>query len=236
MTEHGPGAERRAAGTLESEVLGILRAAAGPLTPGEVRDRLSGAGQRELAYSTVVTTMSRLHAKGLLSRRQAGRGFCYAPVDEAHYPVPTTTYALSKVASETIAGQIAQWSSIPFIGLRFSNIMAPDDYASFPSFWSDPHERKWNLWGYVDARDVAAACRLALEAPVRAVSGSPNLIIAAADTVMNTPSAALLQTVFPEVSITKDIGEFETLLAIGRARHSLGYEPRHSWRDHVHPS
>jgi nucleoside-diphosphate-sugar epimerase len=160
----------------------------------------------------------------------------YAPVDEAHYPVPTTTYALSKVASETIAGQIAQWSSIPFIGLRFSNIMAPDDYASFPSFWSDPHERKWNLWGYVDARDVAAACRLALEAPVRAVSGSPNLIIAAADTVMNTPSAALLQTVFPEVSITKDIGEFETLLAIGRARHSLGYEPRHSWRDHVHPS
>ncbi len=74
MTEHGPGAERRAAGTLESEVLGILRAAAGPLTPGEVRDRLSGAGagQRELAYSTVVTTMSRLHAKGLLSRL-AGR-------------------------------------------------------------------------------------------------------------------------------------------------------------------
>jgi predicted transcriptional regulator len=85
MTEHGPGAERRPAGTLESEVLGILRAAAGPLTPGEVRDRLSGAGagQRGLAYSTVVTIMSRLQAKGLLSRRRAGRGFSYAPVDEA---------------------------------------------------------------------------------------------------------------------------------------------------------
>ena len=87
MTEHGPGAERRAAGTLESEVLGILRTAAGPLTPGEVRDRLAGAGagtgQRELAYSTVVTIMSRLQAKGLLSRHRAGRGFCYAPVDEA---------------------------------------------------------------------------------------------------------------------------------------------------------
>ena len=62
-------------------MLGILRAAAGPLTPGEVRDQL--AGQRELAYSTVVTIMSRLQAKGLLSRRRAGRGFCYAPVDEA---------------------------------------------------------------------------------------------------------------------------------------------------------
>jgi len=94
MTEHGPGAERRAAGTLESEVLGILRAAAGPLTPGEVRDRLSGAGQRELAYSTVVTTMSRLHAKGLLSRRQAGRGFCYAPVDEASLAAGRMSHAL----------------------------------------------------------------------------------------------------------------------------------------------
>ena len=85
LSQHGPGAERRPAGTLESEVLGILRAAAGPLTPGEVRDRLSGAGagQRGLAYSTVVTIMSRLHAKGLLSRRRAGRGFSYAPVDEA---------------------------------------------------------------------------------------------------------------------------------------------------------
>jgi len=94
LSQHGPGAERRPAGTLESEVLGILRAAAGPLTPGEVRDRLSGAGQRELAYSTVVTTMSRLHAKGLLSRRQAGRGFCYAPVDEASLAAGRMSHAL----------------------------------------------------------------------------------------------------------------------------------------------
>ena len=52
----------------------------------------------------------------------------YAPVDEDHYPVPTSTYALSKVASETIAGHIAEWSGIPFVALRFSNIMAPEDY------------------------------------------------------------------------------------------------------------
>ena len=94
MTEHGPGAERRAAGTLESEVLGILRAAAGPLTPGEVRERLAGSGQRELAYSTVVTIMSRLQAKGLLSRHRAGRGFCYAPVDEASLAAGRMSHAL----------------------------------------------------------------------------------------------------------------------------------------------
>jgi nucleoside-diphosphate-sugar epimerase len=157
----------------------------------------------------------------------------YAPVDEDHYPVTTTTYALSKVASETIAGQIATWSGIPYVALRFSNIMAPDDYQEFPSVWSDPHARKWNLWGYVDARDVASACRLALEAPQNAVAGSPSLIIAAADTVMDRPSSALLDEVFPGVPLTREIEEFGSLLAIDRARQTIGYEPRHSWRDHL---
>jgi nucleoside-diphosphate-sugar epimerase len=157
----------------------------------------------------------------------------YAPVDEDHYPVPTSTYALSKVASETIAAQIAHWSQIPFVALRFSNIMEPEDYAAFPSRWDDPLLREWNLWGYVDARDVAASCRLSLTAPSEAVADSPGLIIAAADTVMNRPSAALMNEVFPGVPITRDIGEFETLLDINRARKTIGYEPSHSWRDHV---
>jgi nucleoside-diphosphate-sugar epimerase len=83
----------------------------------------------------------------------------YAPVDEDHYPVPTSTYALSKVASETIAGPIAEWSGIPFVALRFSNIMAPEWYQEFPQYWPDPHQRKWNLWGYIDQRDVAQSCQ-----------------------------------------------------------------------------
>jgi nucleoside-diphosphate-sugar epimerase len=157
----------------------------------------------------------------------------YAPVDEDHYPLATTTYALSKVASETIAGKIATWSAIPFVALRFSNIMVSDDYEEFPSVWPDPRARMWNLWGYVDDRDVAAACRLALEAPADAVGGSPSFIIAAADTVMNRSSSELLAELFPGVPLTCEVGEFGSLLAIDRARQVIGYEPRHSWRDHL---
>jgi len=159
----------------------------------------------------------------------------YAPVDEDHYPVPTSTYALSKVASETIAGHIAQWSGIPFVALRFSNIMAPDDYEWFREFWDDPNQRKWNLWGYIDERDVAASCRLALEAPAESVTGNPAFIIAAADTVMTRPSAGLLAEVYPGVRLTREVSEFGTLLAIDRAREVLGFDPAHSWRDHVNP-
>ena len=154
----------------------------------------------------------------------------YAPVDEDHFPYPATTYALSKVTSETIAEQISRWSGIPFVGLRISNIMEPHDYRRFPSYWPDPHSRKWNLWGYVDVRDVAAACRLGLEADV---TGSQNVIIAAADTVMNRPSRDILAEVFPDVPLTREIAEFGSLLATDRAKQLIGYEPGHSWRDEI---
>jgi nucleoside-diphosphate-sugar epimerase len=154
----------------------------------------------------------------------------YAPVDEDHYPVPTTTYALSKVASETVAGHTAQWSGIPFIALRFSNILGPADYQEFPSYWGDPMARKWNLWGYIDERDAAAACRLALEADI---GGSASFIIAAADTVMTRPSAELMREVFPGVPLTRDVQGTGTLLSIERARQALGFTPQHSWRHHL---
>jgi len=154
----------------------------------------------------------------------------YAPVDEEHYPHPTTTYALSKVASETMAEQIAGWSGIPFVALRFSNIMGPDDYRRFPGFQDDPALRRWNLWGYIDVRDAAAACRLALDAPV---TGAQSFIIAAADTVMDRPSADLLREIFPDVPLRGAFGEHDTLLSIDRARRVLGFAPRHSWRDQL---
>ena len=71
-----PPGGRRGAGQLEAAVLGVLHAAGSALTPGEVRERLSDG----LAYTTVVTIMSRLHAKGVLTRVKSGRAYAYAPV------------------------------------------------------------------------------------------------------------------------------------------------------------
>jgi predicted transcriptional regulator len=89
-----PGAARRAAGALEAEVLGILREAGVPLSPGEVRQRVSAGQRGELSYSTVVTIMSRLYEKGLLARQRAGRAFTYTPVDEASVAASRMSQAL----------------------------------------------------------------------------------------------------------------------------------------------
>jgi nucleoside-diphosphate-sugar epimerase len=154
----------------------------------------------------------------------------YAPIDEQHPLYPESSYALSKVISEEMARQFNRTSGVPFVGLRFSNIMEPEDYRQFASFWKDPQERKWNLWGYVDVRDVAQSCRLGLEASIR---GAEEFIIAAADTVMNRPSEALMAQVFPDVPVRDGIGEFETLLSITKPRDLLGYMPAHSWRGYL---
>lgn len=154
----------------------------------------------------------------------------YAPVDEAHFPYPTTTYALSKVHSEALAEQVSAWSGIPFVGLRLSNVFPPEAYARVRSFQGDPALRRWNLWGYIDSRDAATAFRLALEV---GTTGSQNVVVAAADTIMDAPSRDLLAAEFPGVEVRGDLGEFETLLAIDGARDLLGFEPRYSWRDEV---
>jgi nucleoside-diphosphate-sugar epimerase len=154
----------------------------------------------------------------------------YAPMDEEHPPLPESSYALSKLVSEEMARQFSRWTGLPYVGLRFSNIMEPGDYERFPSFWGDAHLRKWNLWGYVDARDVAQSCRLALEA---SVSGAEVFIVAAADTVMNRQSRDLLAEVFPDVPLRGSLDDHGTLLSSAKARRLLGYEPRFSWRDHV---
>ncbi len=70
------GSPRRAAGELEAAALTVLQASSSALTPGQVLDRLGGG----LAYTTVVTILSRLHAKGVLTRLRSGRAYSYAPV------------------------------------------------------------------------------------------------------------------------------------------------------------
>jgi nucleoside-diphosphate-sugar epimerase len=154
----------------------------------------------------------------------------FAPIDESIEPRPESSYALSKLIGETMAAQFARRSGIGFVGLRISNIMEPPDYAAFPSWQDEPLIRKWNLWGYVDARDVALAARLGLEAEIE---GSEIAIVAASDTVMTRPSAGLMAEVFPTVPLRRMVEGRETLLSIDRARRLLGYEPAHRWADHV---
>lgn len=153
----------------------------------------------------------------------------YIPVDEDYPARPESTYSLVKHLEEQLAIELVRWDpALKIVALRFSNVMDPEDYAAFPAFDDDPWARKWNLWGYIDARDGAQAIRRALEWDT---TGFDRFIIAAADTVMTRPNDELVAEVFPGVPLKRELGTNDTLLSIDRARRILGYAPEHSWRD-----
>jgi predicted transcriptional regulator len=70
--------QRRGYGDLAQAILDLVGAAGSPVTPAQVRDALGG----ELAYTTVMTVMARLHDRGLLARKRAGRAYAYTVVGD----------------------------------------------------------------------------------------------------------------------------------------------------------
>jgi predicted transcriptional regulator len=68
---------RKDFGPLESEVMDAVWRAGSPVSVREVIDELNGRRSEPLAYTTVMTVMSRLAEKDALSRRKAGRGYVY---------------------------------------------------------------------------------------------------------------------------------------------------------------
>ncbi|MHB1103440.1 MAG: NAD-dependent epimerase/dehydratase family protein [Devosia sp.] len=155
----------------------------------------------------------------------------YAPVDEEYFPRPETAYALGKLLDETMAAQFCRWDpELKMVGLRFSNVMDVEDYKAFPSFDADANLRKWNLWGYIDARDGAQAVRRGIEAEFK---GFEAFIIANADTVMSRSNASLMAEIFPKVPIKGSLSPNGTLLSINKAKRMLDYNPQHSWRNHA---
>ena len=152
----------------------------------------------------------------------------YVPVDEA-VAEPNSTYSLGKLVEETMAAQFCRWDpDLSMVGLRFSNVMLVEDYAGFAGYTAD--DRRFNLWSYIDARDAAQAVELALAYEPHGVEV---FVIASPDVVPHVPVAQLLADRFGEVRHTRELGEYESPLSIDKARALLGYNPQHSWRDHV---
>lgn len=96
-----PPAGRRARGSLETEIIEILHRSDAALSPAQVRARLPGSAP--LSYSAVVTTLTRLHAKGLVTRERHGRAYRYAVGDPASVAARRMTRLLDDQADHRLA-------------------------------------------------------------------------------------------------------------------------------------
>ena len=153
----------------------------------------------------------------------------YVPVDEAHPLTPFEAYGLSKQVGEEICAGASRRSGLPTVSLRFMNIIQPDGYGSLP--WPTPRTRgevPFVVWPYVDLRDSARACRLALEADTE---GHEALFIAAKEIRFDCPTEELLQALAPpHVEIRSPLEGRASVISIRKAKETIGYEPEYSWQ------
>jgi nucleoside-diphosphate-sugar epimerase len=152
----------------------------------------------------------------------------YVPVDEEHPLTPFEAYGLSKQIGEQICAAASRRTGMPTVSLRIMNVIAPDGYAHLP--WPAPTREagvRFVMWPYVDARDVARACRLALEAETTA---HEPMFIAAGDIRFDRPTADLLREVAPpDIEIRGSLQARASVISIEKARRLIGYEPEYGW-------
>ncbi len=153
----------------------------------------------------------------------------YFPVDEEVPNRPETAYSLSKHVEETIAKEFARWvPDMKLIGLRFSWVKEPAEYANFHKVDENPDSQKWNFWSYVDSRDCAQAISLALNSNL---VGFHKFVVAADDTAMTKTNAELIAQYYPDVPLKADVGKHDSLLSSQKVKDVLGFKPEYRWRD-----
>lgn len=153
----------------------------------------------------------------------------YLPVDEAHPCLPEDSYGLSKIVNEATAETFHRRTGMQVISFRLGNILAPEDHAGVIANFDHPEYRMRNLWSYIDSRDVAIACQLAIE---RDGLGCEPLILTADDVSSNRDSMELVKEFLPSVSeFKRDISGRQTLMANDRAKELLGWQQQYNLLD-----
>lgn len=195
-----------------------------------------------LATTYHVVEAVRVHGVRRLVMASSIWAYGYNPPAETRLPrqVPLTEdlihptlngYGLSKRLLEHVGSECTAVTGCQVVCMRYPWVVHPHRYPLPGTAWpQDDGELslRAELWSYVDVRDVAAACRLAVEADGR---GFRALNIGAADTRSSVPSETLVRRYLPGTELVRPVEGHEALYSIERARAVLGYAPAHSWRE-----
>lgn len=155
--------------------------------------------------------------------------FAYAPIDEEHPLLGQDPYALSKEVDERTAAMFHRRAGLSVLAYRFHWVAEPGEAAARAAqLRNDPAAWAYQLWGYIDVRDAAQACRLGVE--IDELDFQVFNVIAP-DTLVDEPTEELIRRYFPELELRKHLQGTETAWSIDKARRILGYQPHHRWRD-----
>ncbi|MDN4525183.1 NAD-dependent epimerase/dehydratase family protein [Fictibacillus fluitans] len=152
----------------------------------------------------------------------------YFPIDEQHPLLPQECYGLSKIVMENTAETFYRENKHQILCLRFAHIAVPPHGYEYLCIDSSKHKF---LWSYVDVRDAAVACRLAIETDGL---GFSTMNITADDTCMVETSIELVKKYYPLTKdVRADLSGHQALSSNGKAKKLLNWHPKHSWREYT---
>ena len=153
----------------------------------------------------------------------------YLPLDEEHPMMPFEPYGLTKQVGEDIGRMIARNSATTVVSLRFTNVALPEVQEEFP--WPAPTPENpltLVMWAYADARDVAEAHVLALDAEIEEYEA---FMLAQPSSRFEEPTIDLLKNNFGDrVEIREGLSGTASVISTAKAQRLLGWKPRHDWR------
>lgn len=151
----------------------------------------------------------------------------YLPMDEDHPLHPQDSYGLSKQVVEAVASSYSAKSNLTTILLRPPRIVSPQELSALrKSRGIAPTQ--FALFNYIDARDLAVACRLALEQPL---SGCMALFVGSGDSLASEPLSSLYPKLMPAIGDkARALTDSQASVSIEKAKRLLGWAPRYSWR------
>lgn len=157
--------------------------------------------------------------------------YAWAPVDESYPQRPQDPYGLGKLVDEQTARMFCDRDGMSIAAFRFTWIGAAEMFREVAADLRQSPDQPGSLrrlWTYVETRDAAHACRLAIEA---GPFGFAPMNIAAPDTLLDLPTEDAIRQYAPGTELRASIPGQRTPFVLDRARAVIGWEPRHSWRD-----
>jgi nucleoside-diphosphate-sugar epimerase len=148
----------------------------------------------------------------------------YLPVDEDYPLRPQDPYSLSKLVVERACDAFAIKSDMQITSLRFAGISVDFTHENLRERRQNPLRWSGPLWTYIDVRDAALACRLAIEANF---AGHETFNICAPNTIMDRPTAELVKQYLPNANLrTYSEGNWAGYDS-GKSKRMLGFSARY---------
>ncbi len=179
-------------------------------------------GVPKILFASSETTYGVCFANGVVKPH-------YIPVDEEHPTVPHDAYAMSKVCNEICGRSFQARSGLDIYALRINNVIEPHEYDELAPQWrTEPACRRRNIFAYIDTRDLShfVDCGLATSG-----LGYQVFNVANPDSSVGATSANVIAEFYSDVLQKRELGEFETLYSIDKARALLKFSPKSRWRD-----